>query len=280
MARWWGAPHRGKLGELADALGLHASTDQRAWGYYKGIEVQVRHQLHTRQSSHDWDTHYWRTYFEAMMPYPLQLGCWIGGGRSHPPYVTGDPAFDRVLAFRGYEAEDMRAFLKSPDFRDSLVRAAREVGLRQLTDSMVELRAGGRIWRLSTIRNRLEWLVTLVRNAQLARTHLGNNTRAERLARTWRSFARKGNHALDETNLLLNVHADEHRVRLLPERHRTGWYTRFTVELGHPVGLELSLRKDDTLMPRWLSGVQDITVGDEAFDEAFLVGGTPAERGS
>jgi hypothetical protein len=278
----------GPLGHLGNGgASGYPSIAQRMMGRVGDVEVAigVRSELCGDGVQCYWD---YFTFVEAAIEPPLQAGIEVKRGdvssaASASLGLTGDlqigdPAFDWAFVVRTLDPEFARALLLTPSVHDALLSLFQRGWHPLLEDAWVRLERTGSEHATEALRVQLDVTVKLAQRIRAARAQLPLPALERALREAWGPVAVRHDLALDVHHGVLRgrfAGADV-EVRVIPGNGR--FATAFGVGFDRPLGVDLSLTRQGALagVEKFL-GMQDIQVGDPAFDSRFVVKGRPEQ---
>jgi hypothetical protein len=284
-----GLSPRDDVDAMLSALGpWSGQPSTTAWmaGQRRGHDVLATLQSSTHSDHHHtYTTH--QTLVMARVSPPLFLGLRVVpvntfdrlGLLATPPPV-GDPAFDAVLHASGFEQEAVRRFLarREAPGRDLLDRLA------ALSAHRVRLEVSDNVVRLSDSNVVTEGpvLAWWLDEATAIAAALGERRRATPSGPfpSWIAFAEARGLALDAEQQALTGPYAGVPVRLALATDDGAAQTHLRAFFPRPLGLGLRVSREAPILHGLgkLFGMQDIELGDPAFDRAFLIKGQPADR--
>jgi hypothetical protein len=256
---------------------LPPSFDDWHHGRWNGIEVLI---LTYTQGSGSSQTTY--TGVIARVDPPLFLGIAI---RAKPilelfaptPFQTGDAFVDQHLRISGFDKRRVTDFLAlgTLEGRDFITRVVRNVEQLAITDSLVcfstqgyEIDPGQIRWQLDT--------VTYLANVLARRRATFPRTEAEVAQQaTWRRFADERGLTMDPARMTIFGQHEGAHLKIALESESQEIHTSVNVRFPHSVHVAFLVKR--TGLPGLFQGLfgQDIKIGDDIFDEQYLVTGQP-----
>lgn len=282
VRRTMGVPHPPTKPSYAHRLG----------GTWKGVPVVV---LTYDEGAGSNQTTYTGVLAEVEPPLLLGLSVTPHGpldglfGRSD--IVLGDPAIDDRLAIGGFSAPAVRQLFRGTDEgRVAVGRLLHAVPYSPyVSDSVVDLSRGGTLTEPASISERLDVAVGIARALGRGRMAMPFSPEQEAQAREWQMFADSSGFVFDRARMRLTGTAmpragDDRptsaggRVEVTLETEPGRVLTSVSVRFPRAVGFGFTVRR--TKMPSFLQGLfgQDIRIGVPAFDDLYLVTGSPEDR--
>jgi hypothetical protein len=191
---------------------------------------------------------------------------------------VGEPAVDDALHITSFDPRQA-VTLMSPHDRDGRDLLAETIALRnfdpKVTDSLVMLAREGTISDPAHIAGMLESATSLARHFATRRQAMPLTQRELGVQGEWRTFAERERFRFDAPRMKLEgvVSGAVTEIGLETE----GQVVRTSVTVRFPRAVDVAFAVRRAGLPGFLQGVfsQDITIGDAAFDDMFIVTGYP-----
>lgn len=250
----------------------------------RDVEVVILQDAHTSGSGEN-QTTIVHTHVLARIDPPLFCGLDLQLERGWEPFGraasvnTGDPQFDNAFRLQAtVQGQAVRLFQRhSPppnDVVDHMLAIAR-LGHVNVCDSYVNVQMNEQLtpYKLAPAVAASTALAGLIAARRMALPH---DLEEQQRLDIWREFAESEQLQFDPQHFVIaSVLPNGSRLRIAVETEHTKFYTLLTLEPPTPLGLGLSISEQGSL--RWVAdlfGVQDIRIGDDVFDKAFVIKGT------
>ncbi len=190
------------------------------------------------------------------------------------------PGTRRWLPFQGADTSTPRAFLLAPGPPADLVLQLADAVARgcSVTDSKVCRSLAGSERDPAHVRAALDDCVALAAVLEARRAAVPRSPWDEDVRREWHTFAANRQLTFDEHRGQLRGEIASASLEVAIEERGTQLFTTVETQFPSALGIELEIRKTAAVprLSRWFG--QDLKTGDRAFDDAFVVRGTPADR--
>jgi len=190
----------------------------------------------------------------------------------------GDPEVDPYYTIGAAEPEMARRLLTVPYVAEAL-RWHREAPFRpQIGDAMVRVETRGKEFHPRALGLAIDGAVDLARRVMAARGEIGSTPTEHAVATSWRRVAEARGFTLELQNTRMHGRYEGMYVDVDTKIERGNRVTQFTVRYDRPLGVGLKLTRQGSMSGLGkLFGMQDIEVGDPAFDGRFVVKGAPEQ---
>lgn len=290
--RWAAAAHALGLTleprTAAHRVGLYGSgpvITQRMYGTRAGMEVCVGIRVEVRGSGDDRSVTYY-TYVEVQLPRPLELGLNVTpsgaldvladlvGSRD---LQVGHPAIDSRYRIHAAVADQARALLLLPYVGEALLALSSSAFRPHLSDASVKLEAHKKELDPRSLSIVIDQAVDVAHRVVSARSSLGPSFVERVLTEAWRPVAEARGFMLDTGRRAIMGRAEGVHVAVHATQQGDACTTSFIVHFDRPLGLGLSLERQQGFSRVVAFFGQDILVGDPDFDARFIVKGGPSE---
>ncbi|MBX3270672.1 MAG: hypothetical protein KF729_10440 [Sandaracinaceae bacterium] len=298
-AIYWARQERSKWDAVAASLGLRVAPSSRPLGpgiaffgrpYFADELVGERAGFPVRIGTRvvaAGKSRYYYTYAAVDLPRPLELGLTLSPtprfrGLLGPLFSSGaglqvgDPTIDGSYTVQAAEPDLARGLLLVPYVAEALRVQAQLAFTPHVSDSEVRCEQDGKCFEPWLLARALDQAVDLARRLAAARQELGASD-VERIVDTvWRGLAEARGFTLELAATRMYGRAEGVHVEVDTQLRGQRRCTVFAVRFDRPLGVGLSLTRQGGLAGLGrLVGLQDIQVGDPAFDQRFIVKGQP-----
>lgn len=260
------------------------------YGQHDGQDIYVGVRTYTTGSGSNTQTHY-RTFVDVVFDPALKRGLravhagsvskLFGKVFGQRDIQVGNEVFDRDHRVDGFDPEQIAQLLNRPRLMELLTRP---IGKFQpdLNDYRVRFECGGVHIESALFKPVLGPAVQLYREALQSWTELPPSVEERQIEVAWATtaaehelrFAPRGMRMLSSTGPV-TVRAEVTVGDSVPWVHDAGWKTAISASFDPPLGVGLSLTREGiTAKLGKFFGSQDIKLGDQAFDDHFMVKGT------
>lgn len=238
---------------------------------------------------------YWTAVAMELDP-PLEIGLWAEQARTFSTFVLGEdfqvgvPVLDKALRIKALDGNRLRELFWPRDPSDQLLAENLAVAAGRglfLSDSMVGYKLDGNVTDAMTLRGSLLDLLNIRRALALRAHRLGTTPYGEDLRRKWAQFADSAGLAFDPHRLALSGVVRGVPLEVAQEAAPGRFQVAVRCRFPQPIEAQVRLTKvrrgegePDFDPPPFLLamvGVEDVVVGDTAFDRAFQIQGYPVE---
>jgi hypothetical protein len=275
------------LEPAASRVGFWSGTNihQRMIGERGGVPICVGIRVVVTGTGKNRRRHYY-TYVEAQLPRSLELGLhvspsnWLasalGGLIGGQDLQVGIPDLDARYRIAASIADQARALLSAPYVAEVLLGLSGRTFQPYLTDTHVKLEAQSKCLDARDLAIAADWCVDLAHRVVSARTTIGLSTLQKVMNEAWRPIAESHGLSIDYERRMMSGRVGGMHVEVCGMQDGDHYRTAFVVRFDRPLGIGLKLERQDG----WgalggLVGMQDIKVGDRAFDDRFIVKGSP-----
>lgn len=270
------------------SIGLWSGTTikQVMFGERGGMPVRAGVRIVVRGTGKNRRTYYY-TYVEAGLPRSLELGLsvapssWlasaIGDLFAGKDLQVGHPELDARYRIGASIADLARALLRAPPVADALLGLSRARFAPWIDDATVKLEAQGKYLDARELSRALDACVDLAHRLVSARTAIGLGNMQRVLAEHWRPVAESLGLAIDYDRCVMSGRCEGMHVEVHGLQRGDRYGTSFVVRFDRPLGIGLRLERQEGWGAKLggLVGMKDIEVGDRAFDDRFIVRGSP-----
>lgn len=186
------------------------------------------------------------------------------------PVLTGDPDADAILEIHGDDPERLRALL-TPELTRSLMGAMERWPGIVLTDHHVHLMLRSPEASMLGLRSLVDTLVKLAEQLEVSRQQVEVPPGLRDRVLPWTSLGKRLGLEVEPHLPALAGTLDGYRVQAVPRRERDGYFAEVQIFFTAPHQLGMRIWHQNE--PAWAVSGQDILVGDEAFDDAFVIKG-------
>ena len=257
------------------------------YGQYDGQDVYIGVRVYTTGSGKNQQTHYY-TYVDVLFDCALKRGAQIGRADGVSKFFgdifgqrdlqTGQPQLDREYRIKGQDPAQLIGLVSSPKLA-ALLLVDHKPFRTYVTDAYVRLEATGVRLAIEDLRPLLAPSVTLFREVVAAWTALPPSSEELRVEPAWRRACERAHLAYAARGMrgLGRVRDVDARMEVvLHDKH--GWSTELAASFDPDLAVGLAITREGAIANvAKLFGAQDITTGDVAFDERFLIKGKDPE---
>lgn len=290
--RWAAAAHALGLTleprTAAHRVGLYGSgptITQRMYGTRAGMGVCVGIRVEVRGSGKNRSVTYY-TYVDVQLPRSLELGLSVTpsgaldvladllGSRD---LQVGHPAIDARYRIHAAVADQARALLLVPYVGEALLALSSSAFRPYLSDASVKLEAHKKELDPRSLSVVIDQAVDVAHRVVSARSSLGPSFVERVLTEAWRPVAEARGFMLDTGGRAMMGRAEGVHVAVHATQQGDACTTSFIVRFDRPLGVGLSLERQQGFSRVAAFFGQDILVGDPDFDARFIVKGSPTE---
>ncbi len=249
-----------------------------------GIKVVIRHGANNRRYRELW------TYVRVSFPRSLDLGLaahttgFVGRAfqalAGQTDVQVGDPELDAAYEIKAADPGLVARLFQVPYLREALMWHAHHAPMKPwVGDGQVYASVKRVVTDPGALATTLDNLVDLARRVLAARAQIGPSEGERAVQEQWRQVAERRGLALDVEGTRMSGRTEGVYVEVDAQLVKQQRWTVFTVRFDRPLGASLKMTRQSSLHSIGkLLGMQDIEVGDPAFDARFLIKGSPPDR--